>query len=63
MKTNSEKGRIPEQIAQAECGSACDRWYCSPVEYNMIVFYQKKKSPNVWRMKNERITVAYVYTK
>ena len=63
-QVDTKYDRIPRDIVYAKCGSACDIWYCKPVKYNMIILYRKKKSPaDVWKMRNKKITVAYVYTK
>ena len=60
---NRKDDRFPREIVHAKCGNACDEWYCRPVRYNMIVLYRKKGSLDKWKMRNKRITVAYVYTK
>ena len=62
-QVNRRDNRFPSTIVYARCGSSCDEWYCRPVRYNMIVLYRKKGSLDEWKIRNKKITVAFVYTK
>ena len=57
-----DNNRYPRKIANATCGTNCDKWYCVPVRYKMLVF-KKTQKRNEWVPQMQIFNVAFVYNK
>ena len=51
--------RLPYKTVYAQCLSSCHEWFCKPVKYRTMVLI---RDGNEWKIQQEEITVAYIYS-
>ena len=64
--TRKRPNEIPSSITQAVCSGCSHKHYCQPIKYTIRVLANdgcdKKSGLTIWRWKQRKITVAFVYT-